>query len=164
MAAQADRRKPGRIKATSRGRSSSGERLTRSENMSRIQAKNTGPEMMVRRAIWQAGLRYRLHDKRLPGKPDLVFPRLRTVVFVHGCFWYCHGGCKNSRVPKTRSDWWMNKLAGNKVRDMKASECLRNMGWDVLVIWECEAANPRRLSDLISDLQHRSSRFQGHSL
>ena len=164
MAAQADRRKSGTIKATSRGRRSSGERLTRSENMSRIQGKDTGPEMTVRRAIWQAGLRYRLHDKRLPGKPDLVFPRLRTVVFVHGCFWHCHEGCKNSRIPKTRSDWWMNKLAGNKVRDMKASDCLRNMGWDVLVIWECEAANPRRLSDLISDLQHRSSRFQGHSL
>jgi DNA mismatch endonuclease (patch repair protein) len=163
MVAQANRPKAGAINVTSGGRRLIGERLTRSENMSRIRGKDTGPEMTVRRAVWQAGLRYRLHDKRLPGKPDLVFSRLRTVVFVHGCFWHCHEGCKNSRVPKTRSDWWMNKLAGNKVRDMKASNCLRNMGWDVLVIWECEAANPKRVSDLIGTLQQRSSRSKIHS-
>lgn len=127
--------------------------LTRSENMSRIRGKDTQPEMKVRRAFWAAGLRYRLHDKRLPGNPDLVFPGRRTVVFVHGCFWHCHEGCSNFRIPKTRTEWWAAKLARNKARDADVHAQLKAMGWDVVVIWECEADNARQLAELTEKLK-----------
>ena len=129
--------------------------LTRSENMSRIRGKDTQPELTVRSAFWQAGLRYRLHDKQLPGNPDLVFRGQRTAVFVHGCFWHCHEGCGNFRIPKTRTEWWAEKLARNKNRDSKVCKQLSEMGWDVIVVWECEAADPRRLAELIHDLKQR---------
>lgn len=127
--------------------------LTRSENMSRIRGKDTGPEMMVRRAFWKAGLRYRLHDKRLPGSPDLVFPGRRTVVFVHGCFWHCHEGCSNFRIPKTRMEWWTAKLARNTARDAKVRAELEAAGWRVYVIWECEVADQGLLNELASELK-----------
>lgn len=116
--------------------------ISRSENMSRIGSKNTGPELAVRKVFWAAGLRYRLHDKRLPGKPDLILPGRRTVVFVHGCFWHCHQGCSNFRIPKTRTEWWAAKLARNKARDAEVREQLLAMDWRVVVIWECETTNP----------------------
>ena len=122
--------------------------MTRSENMSRIRGKDTGPEMMVRRAFWKAGLRYRLHDKRLPGSPDLVFPGRRIAVFVHGCFWHCHDGCRNFRIPKTRTEWWAEKLALNTARDAKVRAELEASGWYVYVIWECETADPGFLDGL----------------
>jgi DNA mismatch endonuclease (patch repair protein) len=127
--------------------------LTRSENMSRIRGKNTRPEMVVRRALWKAGLRYRLHDKRLPGNPDLVFPSKRTVVFVHGCFWHSHEGCRNFRIPKTRTEWWKDKFTRNKARDLEVETKLAAAGWRVLVIWECEVENPELMEKLISQLQ-----------
>lgn len=109
----------------------------RSALMSRIKGKNTKPEMLVRRALWHAGLRYRLHARHLPGRPDLVLPRWRAVVFVHGCFWHQHPGCPLAAVPATRPDFWQSKLAGNRQRDDRAREALVNAGWRVAVVWEC---------------------------
>lgn len=126
--------------------------LTRSENMSRIRGKDTGPEMAVRRAFWAAGLRYRLYDKSLPGKPDLVFPKRRTVVFVHGCFWHSHEGCPNFRLPKTRADWWAAKLARNKARDDEVRAALEAAGWRVMVVWECETESEELLQALVREL------------
>ncbi|TAN50201.1 MAG: DNA mismatch endonuclease Vsr [Methylococcaceae bacterium] len=127
--------------------------LTRSENMSRIRGKNTQPELAVRRALWAAGLRYRLHDKRLPGNPDLVFPGQHTVIFVHGCFWHCHEGCSNFRIPKTRVEWWTSKLARNKARDAEVRAELEAAGWHVIVIWECEVADEDRLVIMAKELK-----------
>ncbi|GAB3025348.1 very short patch repair endonuclease [Bowmanella dokdonensis] len=127
--------------------------MSRSENMSRIRGKDTQPEFKVRRALWAAGLRYRLHDRSLAGNPDLVFPGRRAVVFVHGCFWHCHEGCSNFRIPKTRSEWWAAKLARNKERDAKVRSELEAAGWSVLVIWECEVADSVRLDELMHELK-----------
>lgn len=127
--------------------------LSRSENMSRIRGKDTKPELAVRRALWAAGLRYRLHDKRLPGKPDLVFPGRRTVIFVHGCFWHSHEGCSNFRIPKTRTEWWAAKLARNKTRDAEVRAELESAGWRVVVIWECEVTDNDRLATLVTQLK-----------
>lgn len=129
--------------------------LTRSENMSRIRGKDTQPELDVRRAFWAAGLRYRLHDKRLPGNPDLVFHGRRVVVFVHGCFWHWHEGCANFRIPKTRSEWWAAKLARNKARDAEVFAELSAAGWHVIVIWECEIADRERLAEVIEFLKKK---------
>jgi DNA mismatch endonuclease (patch repair protein) len=109
----------------------------RSALMSRIKGKNTKPEMLVRRGLWHAGLRFRLHARHLPGRPDLVLPRWHAVVFVHGCFWHQHPGCPLAAVPATRPDFWQSKLAGNRQRDDRAREALVNADWRVAVIWEC---------------------------
>ncbi|MDW3681601.1 very short patch repair endonuclease [Cupriavidus sp. CV2] len=127
--------------------------LTRSENMARIRGKDTKPELAVRRALWASGLRYRLHDKRLPGNPDLVFTGRRAVVFVHGCFWHCHEGCSSFRIPKTRTEWWTAKLARNKARDAKVYAELVAAGWRVIVIWECELADQDRLAAVAEELK-----------
>lgn len=132
--------------------------LSRSENMSRIRGKNTQPELAVRRALWAAGMRYRLHDRRLEGNPDLVFPALRTVVFVHGCFWHCHEGCNNFRIPKTRSEWWAAKLARNKERDAQVQAHLRAAGWRVIVVWECETEDGDRLAAVVQRLKLEKER------
>ncbi len=107
-------------------------------NMSRIRGKDTKPEMLVRQYLHSRGLRYRLHVKSLPGKPDMVFPGLRTVVFIHGCFWHQHEGCRYFVVPKTRTDFWMEKIGRNVANDKRQQEELKNQGWRVLVVWECE--------------------------
>lgn len=109
----------------------------RSALMSRIRAKNTGPEILVRKYLWRAGFRYRLHNKRLPGKPDIVLPRWNAVVFVHGCFWHRHVGCPYFRLPKTRPRFWDEKLASNQARDAAAIATLIDDGWRVAVVWEC---------------------------
>lgn len=127
--------------------------LTRSENMSRIRCKDTQPEKVVRRVFWAAGLRYRLHDKRLPGRPDLVFQGCRTVVFIHGCFWHCHEGCRNFRIPKTRTEWWAAKLARNVERDTEVRAKLHAAGWRVIVIWECEVVNRKLLDEVANKLK-----------
>jgi len=106
--------------------------------MSRIKGKNTKPEMIVRKLVFALGYRYRLHDGKLPGKPDLVFAGKRKVIFVHGCYWHRHN-CKYGKVmPQTRKKFWEEKLAGNKERDKKNVRELKKLGWDVLIIWECE--------------------------
>ncbi len=136
-----------------RQRKTKTEPLTRSENMSRIRSRDTKPELVVRRSLWAAGLRYRLHDKRLPGKPDLVFTKQRTVVFVHGCFWHCHDGCPKFRLPKTNSEWWAEKLGRNKARDACVRAKLLASGWNVIVIWECEVEVASNLDALVETLK-----------
>jgi DNA mismatch endonuclease, patch repair protein len=129
----------------------------RSEIMSRVRGKDTTPEMAVRRLVFSLGYRYRLHDARLPGKPDLVFAGRRKVIFVHGCFWHRHDGCALARLPKSRIDFWARKLAGNKERDERNIAALRDLGWRVLVLWECELGNSSRL------LKARITAFLGRS-
>jgi DNA mismatch endonuclease (patch repair protein) len=111
--------------------------LTRSEVMRAVKSKDTKPEMTVRRMIHGMGYRYRLHRKDLPGKPDLVFPGRRKVIFVHGCFWHSHG-CKSTRAPKSNLDYWLPKLERNRQRDSEKQEELKAAGWAALIIWECE--------------------------
>lgn len=110
----------------------------RSYNMSRIKGKDTKPEMLVRKFLFSNGFRYRLHDKKLPGKPDLVLPKHKTVIQVHGCFWHGHKGCKYFVIPKTRTKWWKEKIERNIERDQIAEKELKSEGWKVIVIWECE--------------------------
>ena len=109
----------------------------RSYNMSRIRSKDTKPEMLVRRFLHANGFRYKLHDKSLPGKPDIVLPKYRTVIFVHGCFWHGHANCKYFVVPKTRTKWWTDKINRNKANDEKAVKALKKYGWKVITVWEC---------------------------
>ncbi len=112
-------------------------------NMSRIRGKDTKPEMLIRRALHAAGLRYRLHGGKLPGKPDLVFPARRAVVFVHGCFWHGHH-CPLFRLPATRTAFWSDKIESNRKRDAAAVVALRSDSWRVLTIWECALRGPAR--------------------
>lgn len=109
----------------------------RSKIMSMIKGKNTKPEMLVRSVCHEMGLRYRLHRKDLPGKPDLVFPKHRLCIFVHGCFWHRHPGCKYAYTPKSRLDFWLPKLARNVERDLAAQQALQVLGWRVAIVWEC---------------------------
>lgn len=113
-------------------------KATRSYNMSQIKGKDTKPEMLVRRFLHAKGFRYKLHDKTLPGKPDLVMPKYKTAIFIHGCFWHGHEGCRYYVIPKTRTEWWVNKIKGNIANDHKAEALLAEAGWKVLTIWECE--------------------------
>jgi DNA mismatch endonuclease (patch repair protein) len=110
----------------------------RSENMRRIRSKDTGPELAVRRLIHRLGYRYRLHVNSLPGKPDIVLVRHKKIVEVRGCFWHKHRGCKDAHLPKSRQEYWAPKLARNVQRDKRNHEALKQQGWNVLVIWECE--------------------------
>lgn len=125
---------------------------TRSGMMSAIRGKNTKPELVVRSFLHRAGLRFRLHT-RLPGKPDIAFPKYRTVVFVHGCFWHRHKNCRFAATPKTRTCWWMAKFESNQTRDKKISSKLRRSGWRVLTVWECETRNPVKLEKLASKIR-----------
>lgn len=116
--------------------------------MSGIKGRDTRPELIVRRYLHAARLRFRLHDTSLPGKPDIVFPSYRTVVFVHGCFWHSHPNCKFSRLPASRFEFWNAKLAANVQRDSRNEKLLSAQGWTVLIIWECETRNPVFLDQL----------------
>ncbi len=109
----------------------------RSFNMSRIRSKNTKPEMVVRKWLWANGYRYRLHRKDLPGKPDIVLSKYRTVIFVHGCFWHRHG-CRYTAMPSSRKRFWQKKFESNIQRDTANRENLEKAGWNVLILWECE--------------------------
>lgn len=122
----------------------------RSRHMSRIRAKNTKPEWHVRRLVFSLGYRYRLHQTTLPGRPDLVFPGRRKVIFVHGCFWHQHSYCKKSEIPKSNSAFWEKKLKNNFVRDQNNLNQLANLGWQSLVIWECEIRRSEGLGQKIS--------------
>lgn len=131
-------------------------KLARSERMSRIRGKDTRPEMVVRRMLYGMGYRYRLHQRELPGSPDLVFWNRRKVIFVHGCFWHRHAdsSCKLARAPKSRLDFWMPKLEANAMRDEKNEETLLSLGWEILVIWECELRNDAFLKSKIKAFMH----------
>ena len=118
----------------------------RSENMRRIRGKNSKPELLLRRAVHAAGFRFRLHRRDLPGTPDLILPRHRLALFMHGCFWHRHAGCHNCTMPSTRVDFWLKKFTANEARDVWVREELRSRGWRVEVIWECEALNSALLS------------------
>lgn len=111
---------------------------TRSYNMSQIKSKDTKPELLVRKFLHTNGFRYRLHDRTISGKPDIVFRKLKTVIFVHGCFWHGHDNCKYFVLPKTRTKWWKEKIESNKERDLKNSSILKAGGWNVFSIFECE--------------------------
>lgn len=124
------------------------DRLTpdrRADNMRQIRAKNTSPEMVVRRLAHGMGFRYRLHSPKLPGKPDLVFTRLRKIVEVRGCFWHQHGKCIDSHIPKSKPEYWLPKLRRNQDRDFENLQKLKALGFRVLVVWECEVKDSRRL-------------------
>ena len=112
--------------------------VQRSERMSRIRGKDTRPELLLRRAVHRLGLRYRLHPKELPGRPDLVFPKYRAVVFVHGCFWHRHPGCSIATTPKSNVDFWRAKFEANVARDQRNVASLELLGWRVFTVWECE--------------------------
>lgn len=120
------------------------DKATRSYNMSRIKAKDTKPEWLVRKYLHANGLRYRLHNKTLPGKPDLTLSKYHTVIFVNGCFWHGHEGCKNFVLPKTRTEWWQDKIEETIKRDNKAINDLKERGWNSIVIWECELKPGKR--------------------
>ena len=127
-------------------------RTKRSWVMSRIRNVNTRPEIIVRSFLHQRGFRFRLHASQLPGRPDIVLPKYQTVIFVHGCFWHSHHGCRNAVFPRTRSAFWRAKILGNKQRDAKALRHLRSLGWKVLVIWECETKAEQRLEKRLTAL------------
>ena len=114
--------------------------------MSRVKGKHTGPEMIVRRAAHALGLRFRLHRKDLPGRPDLVFPRHKVALFVHGCFWHRHPGCRLASMPKSRIEYWQAKFDANVARDAAAEQALRDVGWRVVTVWECETRKEDELA------------------
>ena len=118
--------------------------------MSRVRQTHTGPEIRVRKAAHALGYRFRLHRRELPGTPDLVFPRSKRVIFVHGCFWHRHPGCSRTTIPKTRTDYWQNKFQENVARDTARIKELRSLGWETLVIWECETFDFAALSQRLA--------------
>jgi len=128
-------------------------RMQRKKNMKAIKAKDTKPEMIVRKILHNNGYRYRLHKKDLPGKPDLYLKKFNTVVFIHGCFWHQHAGCKYAAVPKTNKKYWISKLQRNILRDEENKAELKNKGYRVVVIWECEVKkyknNPEKIIKII---------------
>lgn len=125
---------------------------TRSRMMSGIRGRDTKPELVVRKFLHSRGLRYRIAPKNLPGKPDIVLPRYRVAVFINGCFWHRHEGCRYAATPTTRADFWQKKFDANVARDKRAYEQLANLGWRVIVIWECEL-NTERLQALEADIR-----------
>lgn len=135
------------------------DRLTRehrSWNMSRIRGHDTGPERMVRSLLHRLGFRFRLHSRRLPGRPDIVLPKYRSVVFVHGCFWHRHLDCPFAYTPKSRVDFWASKFAENVARDRRTTAALRQVGWKAVIVWECELRNPEALSRRLERILRRS--------
>lgn len=122
----------------------------RSEIMRHIHGKDTGPEKKIRSTIHRMGFRYRMYVPNLPGKPDLVFPGKKRVIFVHGCFWHHHKNCKRGNFPKSRKDYWIPKLLRNQARDVKNAAKLRRLGWKVMVIWQCEISDMGKLSRRIA--------------
>lgn len=126
---------------------------TRSYNMSRIKNKNTRPEMLVRRFLFARGFRYRLNDKKLPGKPDIALPKYKTVIFVNGCFWHGHENCRYFKLPATRTEWWREKIEGNIQNDIKKHALLTDAGYKVIVVWECEVKNKSVYTTIFDDFR-----------
>lgn len=128
----------------------------RSWNMSRVRAKNTKPEVFVRSMLHRMGYRFRIHQRELPGKPDIILPKYHTAIFVHGCFWHGHENCKDFSPPQTRTEWWLNKIYGNRKRDTDNVTQLEKLGWEVIVVWECELT-PDKIGDSIESIVNRLS-------
>lgn len=131
------------------------DKKTRSYNMSQIRSTNTKPELLVRKFLHAQGYRYRLHDKKLPGHPDIVLPKYKTIIFIHGCFWHGHANCKYYKVPQTRTEWWLAKINRNKANDTKAAKALKKESWNIITIWECSlkpARADKTLTRLITKL------------
>lgn len=128
----------------------------RSEIMSKISGKDTKPEILVRKFLFSKGFRYRVNDKQYPGSPDIVLPKFKTAIFIHGCFWHGHPGCKASRLPETRKEFWEKKINDTKLRDKRKIEALKKMGWNTIVIWQCEIKNTenrqKRLESLLEEI------------
>jgi len=139
------------------------DKATRSYNMSQIRSRNTKPEILVRKFLHAQGFRYRLHDKKLPGKPDIVLPKYKTVIFIHGCFWHGHTECKYFVVPKTRTDWWLNKINSNIANDTKAVKALKKEGWKIISIWECQLKRLKAKKTLTA-LQRKLFVYRGKKL
>lgn len=134
----------------------------RSWNMSRIRGADTAPELLVRSTLHRLGLRFRLHRRDLPGRPDIVLPKWKTVVFVHGCFWHRHPGCRFAYTPKSRIDFWLKKFQDNVERDQRNVTTLEQAGWKTMVVWECETADPERLSRRFKrEIMHQVHREKG---
>ena len=136
------------------------DKKTRSYNMSRIKGKNTKPEELVRKYLFSQGFRYRKNDKRLPGSPDIVLPKYKTVIFVNGCFWHGHKGCRCFVWPESNKDFWKNKIETNIARDNKKTAALESLGWKVITVWECELKPKIReqtLSCLVYKLHNNSN-------
>ncbi|MBM3298455.1 MAG: DNA mismatch endonuclease Vsr [Deltaproteobacteria bacterium] len=129
--------------------------------MAAIRCKDTSPELRVRRLLHHLGYRFRLHRQDLPGSPDIVLPKHRTVVFVHGCFWHRHPGCRYTTTPKARADFWANKFEQNIRRDHRQQQQLREMGWSVMVIWECELRDLQSLKARLVQIRVTASDFNG---
>ncbi|MEJ8841902.1 DNA mismatch endonuclease Vsr [Lacibacter sp. H375] len=123
----------------------------RSFNMSRIKGKDTKPEMLVRKYLHAQGFRYKLHDKTLPGKPDLVLPKYKTVIFIHGCFWHGHTNCRYFKIPQTRTEWWKEKINKNIANDVNALKLLKRDGWKIIILWECDL-KPVKLEATLASL------------
>jgi DNA mismatch endonuclease (patch repair protein) len=119
--------------------------------MAAVHSKNTKPEMVVRKLVFGMGYRYRLHSANLPGKPDLVFPGRHKVIFVHGCFWHRHKGCRYASSPKTRVDFWEAKFDANVARDKRTNRELKELGWSVLTVWQCQLKEPEKLARKLND-------------
>ncbi len=129
--------------------------IQRSRNMASIRSKNTKPEMAVRSIVHRLGYRYRLHAADLPGKPDIVFRVRRKVIFVHGCFWHRHGRCRYASTPKTRSTFWREKFCANVERDRRSQREIKKLGWAILIVWQCELKNPKKLTERLNEfLKH----------
>ena len=134
---------------------------TRSYNMSRIRSKNTKPEEIVRKHLFSLGFRFRKNDKRYPGTPDIVLPKYKTVIFINGCFWHGHSGCKYFVVPKSNTEFWQNKIAANIARDDEKIAQLLRMNWKVITVWECELKPTQRsgtLTRLVQQIREQAER------
>lgn len=123
----------------------------RSDIMSKISGKETKPEILVRKFLFANGFRYRKNDKRYPGKPDIVLPKYKTLIFIHGCFWHGHD-CKRGKLPDTKTDFWRKKIEGNIERDKKNKEKLENSGWNVITIWQCKLSNSKLIDKTLNSV------------
>ncbi len=133
------------------------DKKTRSYNMSQIKATDTKPELLVRKFLHAQGFRYKLHVKTLPGRPDIVLPKYKTVIFIHGCFWHGHSNCKYFVVPKTRTDWWVKKINTNSSNDVKAIKALKKDSWKIITVWECRlkaGKKEKTLSQILKKLSN----------
>lgn len=137
------------------------DKKTRSYNMSKIKGKNTKPELLVRKFLHAQGYRYRLHDRKLPGKPDIILPKYRTIIMVHGCFWHGHEGCRYFVIPKTRTDWWTDKIEKTRAKDSENRKKLELLGWKVITIFECDLKSKVREKSL-EDLKRKIKEHEAH--